>query len=240
MGDSKDDCLVVLDQVEKEYRLRSQTIRALRGVTLSLKRGQLVALSGPSGSGKTTLLNQIGGLERPSRGRVVVNGTEVSQINGRHLVAYRRRQVGFVFQGFNLVPTLSALDNVLLPLEFAGVPAIEAQQRAETLLDAVGLADRMTHTPVRLSGGQQQRVAIARALANDPPLLLADDPIGNLDSAAGREVIALLRQLISDQNQKRVVIIAGYHAAIDEAADVIVKMKDGKIKKVEELIRDTR
>jgi ABC-type lipoprotein export system ATPase subunit len=189
----------------------------------------MVALLGPSGSGKTVLLNLISGLERPDRGRVLVEGQDLGRMTARQLTAYRRRTIGFVFQGFNLVPNLSALENIMLPLEFAGVPERESRRRAWELLAAVGLTARASHTPARLSGGEQQRVAIARALANDPPIVLADDPIGNLDSRLGGEIIGILRQMA---DRGKTVVVAGHHVAIEEAADEVVYFRDGRIERV--------
>jgi len=220
--------LVSLHGVMKEYPFGSGVLRALDEVNLNVSRGRLVALLGPSGSGKTTMLSLIGGLEWPTRGRVVVDNVDLQSLNRNALTRYRQGKVGFVFQGFSLVPNLSALDNVLLPLEFASVPAPLAMRRAMELLAMVGLADRSRHTPERLSGGEQQRVAIARALANDPPLILADDPIGNLDSKAGGEIVRLLGRLVHEAS--KTVIVAGYDALIEQAADEIVYIRDGRIR----------
>lgn len=222
------DPLVVLEGVVKEYPFGSGFLRALDEINLNASRGRLLALLGPSGSGKTTLLNLIGGLGRPTGGRVVIDNVDLQSLDRKALTQYRLRKVGFIFQGFNLVPNLSALDNVLLPLEFAGVSAPLAMRRAMELLAMVGLADRSMHTPERLSGGEQQRVLIVRALANDPPLILADDPIGNLDSQAGGEIVRLLGRLVREGG--KTVIVAGYHTLIEEAADEIVHIRDGRIR----------
>lgn len=230
MGDSAlGEAIIVVEGAVKGYPFGLGIIRALDGVTLAVPRGRMVALLGPSGSGKTILLNLISGLERPDAGRVLVEGRNLGRMTARQLTAYRRRTIGFVFQGFNLVPNLSALENIMLPLEFAGVQERESRRRAWELLAAVGLAARASHTPPQLSGGEQQRVAIARALANDPPILLADDPVGNVDSRLGEEIIGLLRQLA---HQGKTVVVAGHHAAIEKAADEAVYFRDGRIERV--------
>lgn len=228
-GSTLDDAIIVLERVVKEYPFGPGVIRALDEVTLAVPRGQMVALLGPSGSGKTVLLNLFSGLERPTHGLVLVEGQDLGGLTGRQLTAYRRSTIGFVFQGFNLVPSLSALENIMLPLEFASVPEREALNRARQLLEAVGLGARASHIPAQLSGGEQQRVAIARALANDPPILLADDPIGNLDSRLGAEVIGLLRHMT---DKRKTVVVAGHHGAIEEAADEAVYLLDGRIQQV--------
>lgn len=223
------DAIIVVEGGVKEYPFGPGIIRALDGVTLAVPRGRMVALLGPSGSGKTVLLNLISGLERPDRGRVLVEGRDLGRMTARQLTAYRRSTIGFVFQGYNLVPNLSALENVMLPLEFAGVRERESLRQAREMLAAVGLAARASHTPPQLSGGEQQRVAIARSLANDPPILLADDPIGNLDSRLGEEIIGILRQMA---HQGKTVVVAGHHAAIEEAADDVLYFLDGRIDRV--------
>jgi len=171
-------------------------VPALNGVNFKVEAGEFMSVMGPSGSGKTTLLNLIGALDRPTEGKVIVHGTDISKLNDDELAELRNREIGFVFQFFNLIPRMTALENVELPLAFAGVPRDERRKRALELLEKVGLGDRLYHRPFELSGGQQQRVAIARALANDPSVVLCDEITGNLDTKAGEEIIRLLQKLM--------------------------------------------
>jgi putative ABC transport system ATP-binding protein len=222
-----DSMLVVLEDVVKEYKIGGQSVRALDGVNLEAGRGLMVAIVGPSGSGKSTLLNVLGAMDRPTSGRAVVEGVDLGRLGEKDLTEYRRAKVGFVFQAFNLIPNLSALENVMLPMEFAGVPADERKKRATELLERVGMSHRVGHTPARLSGGEQQRVAIARALANDPAIILADEPTGNLDSKTGREVIGLLRELA--RSRAKTVMVVTHDEAIEAVADRAVHIRDGRI-----------
>jgi len=202
-------------------------VKAVDGVGFRLPRGKVVALRGPSGCGKSTLLNLIGALDRPHSGQLTVDGVDVSRLSGGGEVAYRRRKVGFVFQQFNLVPQLSAIENVTLPMEFVGGSNGASKSRARELLRRVGLAqDRHERRPAKLSGGEQQRVAIARALANEPPIILADEPTANLDSKTGRLIVELLRSL---RKEYRTVIIATHDADIAAEADIILEMRDGRL-----------
>ncbi|MDO8616072.1 MAG: ABC transporter ATP-binding protein [Dehalococcoidia bacterium] len=218
----------VLANVVKHFKSGPVLVRAVDGVSLQLPRGKMVALRGPSGCGKSTLLNLFGALDRPDSGDIVVDGIDVGRLKGGDEVDYRRRKVGFVFQMFNLMPSLTALENVMLPMELAGGMGPAARkQKAESLLERVKLApDRYTRRPTRLSGGEQQRVAIARALANDPALILADEPTANLDSTTGGQVISLLRRLADD---KRTVVVATHDNSIAQKADVVISMSDGKL-----------
>jgi putative ABC transport system ATP-binding protein len=200
-----DEKLVVLREASKEYPMGGRSVRALDGVNLELERGQFVAVVGASGSGKTTLLNVLGAMDQPTSGRVVVDGAELASLDESGLTEYRRHKVGFVFQNFNLIPNLTALENIMLPMELAGVPGAERRARSAALLQRVGMAHRARHKPAQLSGGEQQRVAIARALANDPAMILADEPTGNLDSKTGREIIELLRELARERGKTVVV-----------------------------------
>jgi putative ABC transport system ATP-binding protein len=186
-----------------------------------------VAVVGPSGSGKSTLLHVIGGLDTPTHGQVVVNGQDLSQANDRELAAYRNRQMGFVFQTFNLQPTYSALENVALPLVFVKLPPRERSAKAKTALEAVGLGDRMRHKPAQLSGGERQRVAIARALVNDPNCILADEPTGNLDTATSREIITLLDRLHRDRGLT--VVLVTHDAEMAALADREITLRDGQV-----------
>jgi len=209
----------------RRFKMGDSYVDALRGVDLSVARGEFIALVGPSGSGKSTVLNLIGGLDRPTGGEVWVNGTALSASDERTLTRHRREQVGFVFQSFNLLPRLTAEENVALPLMFSRVPEKDRFLRARVLLRQVGLGERLTHRPTQLSGGEQQRVAIARALVGRPVLLLADEPTGNLDSAIGAEIMALLREL--NEEQGLTVLVVTHDAEVAAFADRIVRLRDG-------------
>jgi putative ABC transport system ATP-binding protein len=219
--------IAVAEGLTKHFKSGPVTVKAVDGVSFRLPRGKIVALRGPSGCGKSTLLNLIGALDRPDSGRLDVDGVDVSRLSGGGEVEYRRRKVGFVFQQFNLMPELSALENVTLPMEFVGASNGASQVRARELLGRVGLAqDQHKRRPAKLSGGEQQRVAIARALANDPPIVLADEPTANLDSETGRLIVELLRTL---RTENRTVIIATHDDAIAAKADLILEMRDGRL-----------
>lgn len=203
-------------------------VQALDNVTLEIAAGEFVAITGPSGSGKSTLLNLIGTLDRPTSGRVVVDGVDVSTLRGNALADFRRERIGFVFQMFHLVPTLTALENVMLPLiPYRRGLKFRLEERARELLEAMGLGDRLHHLPGQLSGGEQQRVAIARALINTPKVILADEPTGNLDSRAGAEIVALLRQL--NREQEVTVLVATHNETVAQAADRVVRLRDGRV-----------
>jgi putative ABC transport system ATP-binding protein len=218
----------VVENVVKHFNSGGATVRAVDGVTFDLPHGKLIALRGPSGCGKSTLLNLLGALDRPDSGRITVKGEDIGDIRGGREVAYRRMSVGFVFQTFNLLPNLSALENVTLPMELAGqAGAAERQRKGAALLERVGISsDKHGRRPSRLSGGEQQRVAIARALANDPALVLADEPTANLDSTTGAAIIALLRGLAEGD---RTVVIATHDNAVAQQADTVISMRDGKL-----------
>jgi putative ABC transport system ATP-binding protein len=219
--------LVVCESVSKEYRTPGAVVRALQAVDLELPRGRLVVVHGRSGSGKTTLLNMIGGLDRPTSGRVTVDGAEVSTLPAERLVRFRRDQVGFVFQGFGLIPILSAAENVEVPLRLRRVDPDERRRRVAELLAVVGLESRAAHRPQELSGGEQQRVAIVRALANEPKLLLADEPTGQLDSENARTIMELIRALVDDRGVS--AIVATHDPILIDLADRVVELSDGRV-----------
>ncbi len=219
--------LMELRCVSKIYHEHSdREVRALDDVSLSIEAGEFVAIVGSSGSGKSTLMNCLGCLDRPTRGQYLLNGTDVARLRGRALTRIRSHTIGFIFQGFNLLPDLTALENAALPLQYRGVPPAERLQKAREALTAVGLAHRLHHRPHQLSGGQQQRVAIARVLAADPPILLADEPTGNLDSAAGAEVMALLYRL---HRAGRTIVLITHDPSIAASAPRIIRLQDGHI-----------
>jgi putative ABC transport system ATP-binding protein len=212
----------------KTYVMGSEEIHALRGVDLSIERGEYVAIMGPSGSGKSTLMNLIGCLDTPSKGSYLLNGKQVSEMNDNELARIRNQEIGFVFQTFNLLPRASALQNVELPLVYAGIPAKDRQKLAKHALDRVELTSRMTHKPNELSGGQRQRVAIARALVNNPSILLADEPTGNLDSKTGAEIMALFAKLHEAGNT---IVLVTHEADIAAFAHRTISVRDGQVEK---------
>ena len=212
----------------KTYVMGTEEIHALRGVSIEIARGEYVAIMGPSGSGKSTLMNLIGCLDTPSKGSYLLNGKQVSQMNDNELARIRNEEIGFVFQTFNLLPRASALQNVELPLVYAGVSGVERQTRAKGALDRVELTSRMTHRPNELSGGQRQRVAIARALVNNPSILLADEPTGNLDSKTGNEIMGLFAKLHEAGNT---IILVTHEAEIAAYAHRTIHIRDGQVEK---------
>jgi putative ABC transport system ATP-binding protein len=212
----------------KTYVMGSEEIHALRGVNLEIDRGEYVAIMGPSGSGKSTLMNLIGCLDTPTRGTYMLNGNLVSQMNDDELARIRNEEIGFVFQTFNLLPRATALHNVELPLIYAGVHAKDRERRAKEALEKVELGSRMTHRPNELSGGQRQRVAVARALVNNPSILLADEPTGNLDSKTGEEIMALFERLYQAGNT---IVLVTHEADIAARAHRVVHIKDGVVEK---------
>lgn len=225
------DALIRLIAVSKDYATEAVVVHALREVDLTIARGDFVAIIGQSGSGKSTMMNIIGCLDRPTRGSYVLDGIDVTERNNDARAIVRNRLIGFVFQGFNLLPRTTALENVELPLIYRGISRSERRKRALKALQSVGLADRLHHTPNQLSGGQQQRVAIARALVTEPPLLLADEPTGNLDTRTSLEVLDLLQRL----NETGITIVLVTHEHdIAACAKRIIQMRDGKV------LRDTR
>lgn len=222
----EEQMLIDLKAVRKIYERGLEQVHALSGVDLAIERGEYVAIMGPSGSGKSTLMNIVGCLDTPTRGTYLLEGVDVSGMNANDLADVRNRQIGFVFQTFNLLPRSSALHNVELPLLYGGARRRLRRERAEEALTRVGLADRMTHRPSELSGGQRQRVAIARALANSPSLLLADEPTGNLDSRTGEEIMALFEALHDEGNT---VILVTHEESVARRAHRVVRILDGLV-----------
>ncbi|MBS0385459.1 MAG: ABC transporter ATP-binding protein [Proteobacteria bacterium] len=218
--------LIVAENLVKLYRMGEEDVHALDGVSLSVARGDYCAIIGPSGSGKSTLMNVIGALDRATEGRIVIDGSDVAAMNDEELAEFRNRTVGFVFQSFNLLPRMTALENVELPMIYAGVESHARRERAAELLSRVGLEARMLHRPTQLSGGQQQRVAIARALAGKPALLLADEPTGALDTSTGSEIM----RLFADLNKEGATIVLVTHEPdIAAATGRTIEMRDGRI-----------
>lgn len=218
--------IVDLKKVEKTYQLGKVSVPVLRGIDLQIKQGEFLAIMGPSGSGKSTLMNLIGCLDRPSGGNIIINGRDINVLSDSELARFRGKEIGFVFQTFNLINRMSALKNVELPMVYQKVSRSKRQARAKELLNMVGLGDRIKHKPNELSGGQCQRVAIARALVNDPPILLADEPTGNLDTKASLEIMHKFTELHS---QGRTIIMVTHDPEIAEYADRIVRVRDGVI-----------
>ena len=218
--------VISVDRLSKTYRLGEEVIPALRGVDLDVGRGQFVAIMGASGSGKTTLLHLIGGLDLPDAGKVLIAGQNITDMSDEHRTLFRRRRLGIVFQAFNLMPTLTALENVMLPLLVDGRHAAAAEERARDLMERVHLQHRFRHRPATLSGGEQQRVAIARALMNKPDVILADEPTGNLDPTSSEEIWALLRELSSDLDTT--VLMVTHEPAAASYADRVHVLKDGQ------------
>src|SRR5450631_4206788 len=226
-----ESCMIAAEDLWKTYDMGSeQQVHALRGINLHIQRNEYVAIMGPSGSGKSTLMNLIGCLDSPSKGQYWLNGKQVSELNDDELARIRNKEIGFVFQTFNLLARATALHNVELPLIYAGMPAAQRTERAKEALAAVGMESRMTHKPNELSGGQRQRVAIARALVNKPSIILADEPTGNLDSQTGNEIMALFDRLYSEGNT---IVLVTHEHDIAEYAHRVVFIKDGVVERDE-------
>jgi len=229
--DTKEDLVIQLEDVHKIYQMGEQQVNALAGVSISFSAGSFCAIMGPSGSGKSTMLNLLGCLDRASRGRYVLEGTDVSTLNDDALSELRLRHLGFIFQSFNLIPQLTVQRNIELPLYYLGWDADRSAERAVELARMVGLEERLGHRPTELSGGQMQRVAIARALANDPRILLADEPTGNLDTATGEQILELLGEL---NEQGKTIIMVTHEPDIARLAHKRLHMRDGLIERIEE------
>lgn len=221
------DTIIDVVNLTKKYKIGDSIIHALDGINLKINRGEFVSIMGPSGSGKTTLLNMIGALDNPTSGEVFVNGINIAKMNDNRRTNLRLRNIGFIFQFYNLVPVLSALENVELPLVFAREPKKIRRKKAKRFLEVVGLSNRLDHLPDELSGGEQQRVAIARSLCNEPAILIADEPTGELDTKMGRDVINLLRDLNRELNQT--VLMVTHDPDVGELAERYLRMKDGRI-----------
>ncbi|HLD72029.1 MAG TPA: ABC transporter ATP-binding protein [Candidatus Nanoarchaeia archaeon] len=223
--------IIKLKDVWKTYLMGKVSLDVLRGINLNIYRGEFVAILGPSGSGKSTLMNQVGLLDVPSKGKITIDEVDISTLKESDLAQLRGKKIGFVFQQFNLIPALTALENVILPTIFQNLNPEERDRRAKELLALVGLADRMTHRPNELSGGQQQRVAIARALVNNPEIILADEPTGNLDTKSGEQVMELLLEL--HHKEHKTVILVTHDIGKAKHAERIVYLKDGEVERVE-------
>ena len=223
--------IVHVHGLKKVYYLGTQEVHALRGIDLSLAAGEYISIMGPSGSGKSTFFNMIGGLDRPSAGEVYIDEVDIVQLSVYELAWLRRKKIGYIFQTFNLIPVMNAVENVSLPMIFAGLDMDAARDKAARLLELVGLGGRLHHKPTELSGGQQQRVAVARALANDPAIILADEPTGNLDLATGREIIDLLKRLNHEQGVT--IITATHDMKILAVSDRVIWITDGQISRMQ-------
>jgi len=220
--------LIETHEVSRVYQMGANQVMALDRVSVGAEEGEFVAIQGTSGSGKSTLLNLLGGLDRPTSGEVLFNSKPLGPLTKKQMARYRRFSVGMIFQNFNLIPTMTAVENVRLALAFGGMRGAERRKRAADLLERVGLSDRMEHRPAELSGGEQQRVAIARALANRPQVLLADEPTGNLDSTRAHELLALLREMV-DKDELTVLLVTHDRELAGSFADRIIVMKDGRV-----------
>ncbi len=230
MADSKKTVIRVED-LYKIYRVGESKVRALNGVSFTIEKGEFCAIVGTSGSGKSTLLNMLAGLEKPTKGKIVIAGEHMETKNENQLVKFRREHIGFIFQSFNLLGTMNALENVAMPLTFQGMPKEKRMKRAEEVLELVGLSKHKNHKPTQMSGGQQQRVGIARALVVQPEIIFADEPTGNLDSKTSAEVMTLIKKIIREKNQTLVMVTHDDHLA--SFADRIFRISDGKIISIE-------
>jgi len=228
---AKTEFVVRAKDVTKEFKMGNEVVRALKGISLDIRRGEYISIMGPSGSGKSTFFNMIGGLDKPNSGSVFINVLDMAQLDAQELAFLRCHTIGYIFQTFNLIPVMTALENVMLPTVFAGMPTEDGTKRAIELLEKVELGHRLHNKPSQLSGGQQQRVAIARSLANKPSIVLADEPTGNLDEKTGKAIIHLLRELNKEENVT--VISATHDHKMLDVSDRIVWIRDGLVDKIE-------
>ena len=226
------ETIISVRDLYKLYRVGDSVVRALDGISLDIREGEFCAVVGTSGSGKSTLLNMLAGLERPTKGEVVIGGSHIEKMNEDQLVRFRRENVGFIFQSFHLMSTMNALENVALPLTFRGTPRKERMKRADRMLDLVSLSKHKNHLPNQLSGGQQQRVGVARALVSDPKIIFADEPTGNLDSHTSEEVMRLMQKIVRKQKRTLVMVTHDPHEA--SYADRVLQIIDGKIVHIQE------
>ncbi len=217
--------------LQKYYRLGDETVRALDGVSFQIYEGEFVAIVGTSGSGKSTLLNMLAGLEKPTKGEITIAGQRIERLKENQLVRFRRRNIGFIFQSFNLITTMNALENVAFPLAFRGMTKTAREKKANEMLERVGLLKHKLHKPSQMSGGQQQRVGVARALVVNPSIVFADEPTGNLDSTTTKEILELMRSVVSEQ--KKTLVMVTHDNNLAHVADRIIHIRDGKIKKIE-------
>ncbi len=230
MQEAVSEIVVCVEDVTKEYAMGRMVVKALRGVSLEIARGEFLCIAGPSGSGKTTLLNLIGCLDKPTSGRILIEGQDVSKLSSKELAWVRRRRLGFVFQTFNLVPVLTAYENIELPLLLLGIGAAERRRRVYALLEALGISELAYHRPDEMSGGQQQRVSIARALITEPALVLADEPTANLDSETGKAIIDLMHEL--NKTHGTTFVFSTHDPKVMERASRLVHIRDGRIDNV--------
>lgn len=230
-----EEYVISTENLTEEYLLGKVVVPALRGVDLKIKRGEFAVIMGPSGSGKSTLLNLLGGLQKPTGGKVFINGVDLSTLNENQLAIFRRKNVGFVFQAYNLIPTLTAIENVELPMIFYNISPNERKKRAEALLTSLGLGDRLHHRPSELSGGEQQRVSIARALANNPEIILADEPTGNLDTKTGGKIMEEMVKV--NREFGKTIVMVTHDPEVAHFGDRIIHIRDGKIENIEILRR---
>lgn len=230
-NDKKNKTVISVKDLYKIYRVGENRVRALNGVSFTIEKGEFCAIVGTSGSGKSTLLNMLAGLEKPTKGEIVIAGEHMETKNENQLVKFRREHIGFIFQSFNLLPSMNALENVAMPLTFQGMPKEKRIKKADEVLELVGLSKHKKHKPMQMSGGQQQRVGIARALVVQPEIIFADEPTGNLDSRTSAEVMALIKKIIREKNQTLVMVTHDDHLA--QFADRIFRISDGKIISIE-------
>ena len=230
------ESIIRIRDVKKIYQMGSEQIHAIDGISMNIYKGEICCLLGKSGSGKSTLLNLIAGLEKPTEGKIIFHKKHIERMDEDQLADFRRQYVGFVFQSYNLLPTLTALENVTLPLIFKGMPKKEREEKAMEMLKAVGLEERAKHKPFEMSGGQQQRVSIARAFVNDPPVVFADEPTGNLDTKTTYEMMDLITGMA--KKNKQTLVIVTHDLELAEYADRIVMLQDGKIEKIEKKIKE--